>query len=120
MQSAIHYKFSISDECWLKLGFNDHDARTQGYFDLIRNFRRWSWLLIYLFGASPIIPKGLALSSKDSEMFELDKKTLYKPYATSLRMGPMGYQSDAQNAFSISYNSSSQFKAPGTFDFVTL
>ena len=107
--SGIHYNFSISDECWLKLGFNDHDARTQGYFDLIRNFRRWSWLLIYLFGASPIIPKGLALSSKDSEMLELDKKTLYKPYATSLRMGPMGYQSDAQNAFSISYNSLAEY-----------
>jgi len=107
--SGIHYNFSISDECWLKLGFNDRDARTQGYFDLIRNFRRWSWLLIYLFGASPIIPKGLALSSNDSEMLELDEKTLYKPYATSLRMGPMGYQSEAQNAFSISYNSLAEY-----------
>ena len=107
--SGIHYNFSLSEECWQKLGFNDRYARTQGYFDLIRNFRRWSWLLIYLFGASPIIPKGLASSSKDSEMLELDDKTLYKPYATSLRMGSMGYQSDAQNAFSISYNSLDEY-----------
>ena len=107
--SGIHYNFSLPDECWLKLGFNDYHARTQGYFDLIRNFRRWSWLLIYLFGASPIIPKGLASSAKDSEMLELDDKMLYKPYATSLRMGSMGYQSDVQNAFSISYNSLDEY-----------
>ena len=42
-------------------------------------------------------------------MLELDDKMLYKPYATSLRMGSMGYQSDAQNAFSISYNSLNEY-----------
>ncbi len=107
--SGIHYNFSISDDCWFKLGIKDQDSRTQAYFDLIRNFRRWSWLLIYLFGASPIIPKGLAHFSEDPELLSLDDKTLYKPYATSLRMGPMGYQSEAQNGFSISYNSLDEY-----------
>ena len=31
--------------------------------------------------------------------------TLYLPGATSLRMGPLGYQSDAQSSLSVSFNS---------------
>ena len=31
--------------------------------------------------------------------------TLYLPYATSLRMGRLGYQSDAQSSLAVSYNS---------------
>ena len=107
--SGIHYNFSIPEECWIKLGFHEQQARTQAYFDLIRNFRRWSWLLLYLFGASPMIPKRLAALSNDNQMLSLDAQTLYKPYATSLRMGPLGYQSDAQNKFSISYNSLEEY-----------
>ena len=31
-------------------------------------------------------------------------ETMYRPGATSLRMGPLGYQSDAQASLAVSYN----------------
>ena len=53
------------------------------YFGLIRNFRRQAFLLLQ----------------------KLSDDTHYLPYATSLRMGRLGYQSDAQSALAVSYNS---------------
>ena len=37
--------------------------------------------------------------------------TLYLPYATSLRMGRLGYQSDAQSSLAVSYNSLDSYGA---------
>ena len=35
---------------------------------------------------------------------ELKDGTFYLPFSTSLRMGPLGYQSDAQSSLAVSYN----------------
>ena len=42
---------------------------------------------------------------------ELAPGTLYAPHATSLRMGPLGYQSDAQASLCVSYNSLKSYTA---------
>jgi len=63
MQSiaGLHFNFSLSDEFWqqlLKSEQSDLDLQTyksNKYFALTRNFRRYSWLLMYLFGASPAL-----------------------------------------------------------------
>lgn len=102
--SGIHYNFSVSDELWQTLGIQNQDDRTAAYFGLIRNFRRWSWLLLYLFGASPAVCKSFTRSISH-ELQEFDEGSLHLPHATSLRMGPLGYQSDAQAQLRISYNS---------------
>lgn len=106
--SGIHYNFSVHQSLWQALGVNDQDERTAAYFGLIRNFRRWSWLLIYLFGASPAVCRSFISRSSSGgmqhDLEELDQGTLYLPYATSLRMGPLGYQSAAQSELHISYN----------------
>src|SRR6185295_18388051 len=70
---------------------------------LISNFRRYSWLLIYLFGASPALCKSF-LAGRPHQLQELNDGTLYQPYATSLRMGDLGYQSNAQENLKICYN----------------
>lgn len=102
--SGIHYNFSLPESLWLALDMTDQEQRTHAYFSLIRNFRRWSWLLIYLFGASPAVCRSFAMSLQhDLEPF--DEGSLYKPHATSLRMGPLGYQSAAQSDVHVSYNS---------------
>lgn len=107
--AGIHYNFSIPDELWLALQNregsteNFQDYKTRGYFSLIRNFRRYSWLLIYLFGASPTVCKSF-LAGKPHPLEEFDKHSLYAPYATSLRMGDLGYQSNAQDSLKVSYN----------------
>ncbi|MEQ9452635.1 MAG: glutamate--cysteine ligase [Pseudomonadales bacterium] len=102
--SGIHYNFSLPDEVWQQLGIHDQDGKTAAYFSLIRNFRRWSWLLVYLFGASPAVCKSFA-RDLDHNLQPFDEGSLYLPHATSLRMGPLGYQSSAQTTLHISYNS---------------
>ena len=107
--SGIHYNFSIPDALWPYLaqirGATDGRAfRDAAYFALIRNFRRHSWLLIYLFGASPALCKSF-VKGKSHSLQNYDEGSLYLPYATSLRMGRLGYQSDAQTSLRISYNS---------------
>jgi glutamate--cysteine ligase len=89
--SGIHYNFSVPG------------TSTEAYFGLIRNFRRLSWLPIYLFGASPAACSSFVAGRKH-ELKELTKETLYLPHATSLRMGRLGYQSDAQSKLAVSYN----------------
>ena len=58
----------------------------EAYFGLIRNFRRQSWLLLYLFGASPAVCSSF-VDGRAHELQRLSEDTLYLPYATSLRMG---------------------------------
>ena len=86
------------------LGKTTQDSRTEAYFGLIRNFRRWSWLLLYLFGAAPAVCRSFVRGT-DHKLEPFSEGTYYLPYATSLRMGRLGYQSEAQSALDISYNS---------------
>jgi glutamate--cysteine ligase len=90
--SGIHYNFSLPD-----------GRSNEAYFALIRNFRRHSWLLLYLFGASPAVCSSF-VAGRAHELQRLSDDTLYLPYATSLRMGRLGYQSDAQSSLAVSYN----------------
>ena len=94
--SGIHYNWSLP-------GLGNAE-----YFALIRNFRRHSFLLLTLFGASPAVcPSFVADRSHDLQ--RLSTHTLYLPHATSLRMGRLGYQSDAQAALGVSYNSLEEY-----------
>lgn len=118
MQSiaGLHFNFSLSDGFWQNLQntmkANDlslQDFKSQQYFALIRNFRRYSWLLMYLFGASPSLDKSF-INGKAHTLDPFDDKgSYYKPYATSLRMGDLGYHNDAQSSLSICFNSLPNF-----------
>ena len=103
--SGIHYNFSVP-------GVSD-----ERYFALIRNFRRHSWLLLYLFGASPAVCSTF-VAGRPHELAELAPGTHYAPHATSLRMGRLGYQSDAQASLCVSYNSLHDYTA-SLFDALT-
>ena len=96
--SGIHYNFSLPD------------VTDEQYFGLIRNFRRASWLLLYLFGASPAACSSF-VAGRDHELTELVAGTHYAPHATSLRMGRLGYQSDAQASLCVSYNDLEHYTA---------
>lgn len=119
MQSiaGLHYNFSLSDDFWPELkSLNDsqnsrvlQDFKSEQYFALIRNFRRHSWLLMYLFGASPALDKSFLDGQAHSlEPFD-DQDTYYKPYATSLRMGDLGYHNNAQSSLAICFNTLNNF-----------
>ncbi len=108
--SGIHYNFSLPDRVWPLLQRSDgndgdpRDYRDNAFFSLIRNFRRHTWLLLYLFGASPAVCRSF-VEGREHALEPLADATLYLPHATSLRMGPLGYQSDAQRSLTVSYNS---------------
>ncbi|UZE96520.1 glutamate--cysteine ligase [Alkalimarinus alittae] len=117
MQSiaGLHYNFSLPDAFWKEwqvvLGDKQtlQDFKSEQYFSLIRNFRRHSWLLMYLFGASPAVDQSF-LSGIRHPLQPFDEKgTWFLPYATSLRMGDLGYQSSAQSSLAICFNSLSNF-----------
>lgn len=113
--SGIHYNFSLPAAFWPWYaevsGRSDEDRQsliTAAYFGLIRNFRRRSWLLLFLFGASPAVCKSF-LSGREHSLEPFDEGSLYLPHATSLRMGGLGYQSDAQARLLVSYNGLEQY-----------
>ena len=108
--SGVHYNFSLPQAAWPALQQADQRSgpaqayQTDAYFSLIRNFRRHSWLLLYLFGASPAVCDSF-VAGRAHGLRKLAAGTLYLPESTSLRMGPLGYQSDAQASLAVSYNS---------------
>lgn len=107
--AGIHYNYSLAEGVWKALqqaeGVGDTVMyfQSEGYIALIRNFQRYSWLLMYLFGASPALSTCF-LDGRQHRLEELDKSTLYLPYATSLRMSDLGYQSEAQARLTPHYN----------------
>jgi len=90
--SGIHYNWSLPD------------VSNEQYFALIRNFRRHAFLLLYLFGASPALCSSF-VAGRPHELQPLGQGSMHMPYGTSLRMGRLGYQSEAQASLAVSYNS---------------
>ena len=111
--AGIHYNFSMPeafwDKCWEADGRQGErqDYITERYLGLIRNFKRHSWLLIYLFGASPAVCASFLRGNTDHDLqpFDGDARSLQMPYGTSLRMGDLGYNSSAQKDLTVCYNS---------------
>lgn len=90
--SGIHYNFSFSDTFWnayaKENGVEDNrEFRNQQYFSLARNFLREYWLLIYLFGSTPLFHESYFCHQKKY------------PYATSLRVSNCGYSDRKGNVW---------------------
>lgn len=113
--AGIHFNFSLPENFWelykdiLKSDLPLKEFKTEHYFNLIRNFRRYSWLLLYLFGASPAVCKSFLRGNTNHELKVYDKGTLFLPHATCLRMGDLGYTSDAQAGLYVSYNNLNEY-----------
>ncbi|MGI4815949.1 MAG: glutamate--cysteine ligase [Janthinobacterium lividum] len=110
--AGIHYNFSFDEAAWQALreidgagaSANAPDYQSAGYFSLIRNYRRYSWLLLYLFGASPAAHREF-LGARAKGLPLLDADTVYLPYATSLRMSDLGYHNQVvQSAVPTSFD----------------
>jgi glutamate--cysteine ligase len=112
--AGIHYNYSLPEKLWQVLALNEgvleerrsalRDFQSESYIAMVRNFRRYSWLLMYLFGASPALNKSF-LRDRPHNLETLSDDTLYLPYATSLRMSDLGYQNDAQSGLRPHENS---------------
>jgi glutamate--cysteine ligase len=110
--AGVHFNYSYSDAFWQALQQLEGDDQplqeyiSERYFDLLRNLLRIGWLIPYLFGASPAVCKSF-LNGKASNLDSFDDYTFYEPYATSLRMGDIGYQNNKENETGIKANYSS-------------
>ncbi len=108
--AGIHYNYSLSEDLWKLLNraqgdtASEQDKQSESYVALIRNFHRYSWLLMYLFGASPALLRSF-LRGKSHRLETLSDDTLFLPYATSLRMSDLGYQNNVQDGLVPPYNS---------------
>jgi glutamate--cysteine ligase len=110
--AGVHYNFSFSDAFWPLYRELEGDSsgpgifRSDAYMALTRNLQRFGWLIPYLFGASPAVCKTF-VQGRQVDLKELDQSTYYYPYATSLRMGDIGYQNSqtAGTGMKASYDS---------------
>jgi glutamate--cysteine ligase len=112
--AGIHFNFSIGDDFWHSwrtiCGSNVplRDFKSEGYFGLVRNVYRYGWLIPYLFGASPAVCQTF-LDGRDHHLKLLGESSYYLPYATSLRLSDLGYQSDAQAAIRVNLDSTDAY-----------
>jgi glutamate--cysteine ligase len=112
--AGVHFNYSLPDSFWPAycnvLGERDAGQafRSRHYLDLVRNFRRFGWLVLYLFGASPALCKSFA-GGRDLGMDSLNKDTWFEPYGTSLRMSDLGYTNKTQAGIEISLNSLDEY-----------
>ena len=114
--SGIHFNYSLPEQIWKSTFLTKEKAdskkiRANIYFRTLRNLHRMNWLILYLFGASPIVTRNY-VTNKHTGCEKLDDYTYYLPYATSLRMSDLGYQNINQANLEISLNSLQEY----TFD----
>ncbi|MBO1255993.1 glutamate--cysteine ligase [Alteromonas sp. 5E99-2] len=109
--SGVHFNFSFPAEFWEKRAEMEGqefstDFQSEQYFSLLRNYRRYSWLIPYLYGSSPAICDSFIKDKEVNLPFEkVGDGSLYLPYATSLRLSDLGYTNVDQSKMHICYNS---------------
>jgi glutamate--cysteine ligase len=107
--AGVHFNYSVSESFWdmyQEVEGNTgsrQDFISEQYMGLVRNTMRFGWLIPYLFGASPGVCKSF-LNDKPTMLSEFNENTLYEPYATSLRMGDIGYTNNQEDMAGIKAN----------------
>jgi glutamate--cysteine ligase len=114
--SGVHFNYSLPERFWRAIREvenwrgGEREFRDRMYFGLLRNFRRFGWIVLYLFGASPAVCKSF-LGGRDPGLPELDPATCFGPHATSLRMSDLGYRNANQAGIRLSMNTLDEYIA---------
>ncbi len=104
--AGVHFNFSLDEAFWPMyrelLGGEEalRPFRDRHYMGLVRNLQRFGWLVPYLFGASPAVCKSF-FTDKEPDLLVFDDTTYYEPFATSLRMGDIGYQNRKEEGMGV-------------------
>ena len=112
--SGVHFNYSFPSRLWEVLAAVEQsrapssEFASDRYFSVLRNYRRFGWLVLYLFGTSPAVPKSF-MAGRDHDLQVLDDETLFDPHATSLRMSDIGYRNKNQAGVSVSVNSLDEY-----------
>jgi len=112
--SGVHFNYSFPERLW-PVWAAIHESRTSGqsfisesYFDLLRNYRRLGWIVLYLFGVSPVVCKSF-LRARGETLPEYGHGTAWEPHSTSLRMSDLGYRNRSQSSLEVSVNSLEEY-----------
>src|SRR6201992_32318 len=112
--SGVHFNYSFPLPFWEAYA-DIRESRERGqdfisasYFDLLRNYRRYGWVVLYLFGVSPVVCKSF-LRGRNAGLEDFTANTAYEPYATSLRMSDVGYRNRNQAGLNVSVNSLDEY-----------
>ncbi len=112
--SGVHFNYSFPVNMWdawadlVQSRERGQAFISERYFHLLRNYRRYGWLVLYLFGVSPVVCNSF-LRGRSVTLPRLSKDTSYEPYATSLRMSDLGYRNRSQAGLSVSVNSLDEY-----------
>jgi len=104
--AGVHFNWSLPESFWpvyarqLGAELPVDRFRDEQYMGLVRNMLRTGWIIPYLFGASPAVCKSF-FENGESQLPAFDEYTYYEPYATSLRMGDIGYQNSREEGLGI-------------------
>ncbi len=116
--SGIHFNFSFPQQFFKDLQQIEQDEGdiqtfiSERYFALIRNYKKFGWLIPYLFGSSPAICSSFLQGKEHKFPFKkAESGCLYLEYATSLRMSDLGYTNSAQSSLNICYNNLESYVA---------
>src|SRR5580704_6437759 len=111
---GVHFNYSFSAKLWGVLEAVNQsklplqDFISEQYFGVLRNYRRYGWLVLYLFGTSPAVSNSF-FTGRENTLPVLDADTVYEPYGTSLRMSDIGYRNKNQSTLSVSVNSLAEY-----------
>ena len=115
--SGVHFNYSAPQQFWplyaqiCEQHASGQDFVSARYFDLLRNYRRYGWIVSYLFGASPALCRSFLQGHEDAELTPLGPDSLVGADATSLRMSDIGYRNRNQAAEAVSFNTLEQYLA---------
>ena len=107
--AGVHFNYSVPEAFWPVYQALEQDARepqvfiSAAYFGMTRNLQRYGWLVPYLFGASPAVCTTF-LGEQETKLPKFDPHTYYEPFATSLRMGDIGYQNSREDEAGVKAN----------------
>ena len=112
--SGVHFNYSFPQPFWetwaAARGASGHGQPfiSACYFDLLRNYRRYGWLVLYLFGVSPVVCKSF-LRGRRFGLDDFGEGSAFAPHATSLRMSDVGYRNRNQAGLSVSVDTLEEY-----------
>ncbi|MGL5546044.1 MAG: bifunctional glutamate--cysteine ligase GshA/glutathione synthetase GshB, partial [Tannerellaceae bacterium] len=92
--SGIHFNYSLPEELLEALlhtgafGNTIKEVREQVYLKMVRNFMRYRWILVWLYGESPLAEDSFEVVSLKTG----EKQPMKCGVSISLRTGPLGYR----------------------------
>lgn len=104
MIAGIHFNYSPNEKLFDELAQidkqeNNQNYRNQRYMGMLRTLKKYSWLIVYLFGSSPVCDENFAPAKN---LIKIKHQTLGIDNAIALRMSNLGYQNKID--FNVSFN----------------